>query len=371
MAEYANGILEEIAADESGTGNLNLTELGNFRAFSDKWSTGGTDVFKYFIRNDGAEEMEFGTGHLVDATTLARDTVLWSTNANSLVDFSAGNVKVVTNEFALDSSGELLLPATNFGASKVSIDPNGGVLEFDADASTTPTLISVLEGGANRWDIKYQNDKIRFEDTNNSVNVLDVNHTGGITVKGDGITATEGDHDLGDNQVAIGSHIYQDKSGSTAQWVLEERGVSGSFIMQQGGTVYWDFRDEGDWIRAPQGWGSDSGTTAIINSSGQLQKSSSARRFKEEIQDWNDPSILESLQPKRYRNKNHLGERKEMEVGLVAEDVLQAVGEEFVTWADPEKTELQSVKYRQLVAPLISGWQDHEERIKELERKVA
>lgn len=107
---YANGIVEKTPDTASGTGDLTLSGLGGFRSFNDEWSTGGTDVFKYYIRDKQNGDMEFGTGHLVDSTTLSRDTVLWSTNGNNLVDFSSG-VKIITQEPAIDSNGNFLIDA--------------------------------------------------------------------------------------------------------------------------------------------------------------------------------------------------------------------------------------------------------------------
>lgn len=109
----ANGIAQETTQASSGTGNLDLVDLGDFREFTDEYTTGGTDVFYYFIRDKENADMEYGTGHLVDSSTLARDTVEWSTNSNSLVNFLA-NTQLVTQEPAEDSSGFLRMTKTKF-----------------------------------------------------------------------------------------------------------------------------------------------------------------------------------------------------------------------------------------------------------------
>ncbi len=67
------------------------------RSFNTAFGTGGTDVFDYFISNRDVAEWERGTGHMSASTTLVRDTVIASSNANNAVNFSAG-MKDVTND---------------------------------------------------------------------------------------------------------------------------------------------------------------------------------------------------------------------------------------------------------------------------------
>lgn len=81
----------------TGTGNITLANVNGKNNFNDAFGTGGTDVFDYFISNQAAAEWERGTGHMSDATTLVRDTVIESTNSDNAVDFSAGT-KDVTND---------------------------------------------------------------------------------------------------------------------------------------------------------------------------------------------------------------------------------------------------------------------------------
>ncbi|MDP2621464.1 MAG: hypothetical protein Q8P46_15055 [Hyphomicrobiales bacterium] len=81
----------------TGTGNLTLAAVLGKRTFNTAFGTGGTDLFDYFISNRAAAEWEVGTGHLSDATTLVRDTVVLSSNSNNAVNFSAGT-KDVAND---------------------------------------------------------------------------------------------------------------------------------------------------------------------------------------------------------------------------------------------------------------------------------
>jgi hypothetical protein len=98
MPAPANLIREE--STSTGTGNLTLAAVNGYVRFSDStygFGTGGTDDFWYFISNRNAAEWEIGTGHMSDSNTLVRDTVLFSSNSNAAVSFSAGT-KDISND---------------------------------------------------------------------------------------------------------------------------------------------------------------------------------------------------------------------------------------------------------------------------------
>lgn len=84
-------------SETTGTGNLTVTTVNGRQSLSDAFGTGGSDVFDYFASNRAAAEWEYGTGHMSDANTLVRDTVIESTNSNAAVDFSAG-IKDIVND---------------------------------------------------------------------------------------------------------------------------------------------------------------------------------------------------------------------------------------------------------------------------------
>ena len=80
----------------TGTGTINLT--GTETGF-ETFVTGigdGNSCF-YAIANDGTSEFEVGIGTVTDAATdtLSRDTVISSSNSDSLVDFAAGTKTVL------------------------------------------------------------------------------------------------------------------------------------------------------------------------------------------------------------------------------------------------------------------------------------
>lgn len=93
----APGDLIHQQSTSTGTGNITLSSVNGKRTFNDEFGTGGTNKFDYFISNQAAAEWERGTGHLSAPTTLVRDTVLSSSNANAAVNFSAGT-KDIAND---------------------------------------------------------------------------------------------------------------------------------------------------------------------------------------------------------------------------------------------------------------------------------
>ena len=99
MARVAN--LVHMQSATTGTGSLSLSAVNGKNDFNTAFGTGGTDLFEYFISNEGGAEWERGTGHLSASTTLVRDTVCESTNSNALVNFSAGTKDVVNDVPAL------------------------------------------------------------------------------------------------------------------------------------------------------------------------------------------------------------------------------------------------------------------------------
>ena len=95
MPAPANLVRE--SSNSTGTGDLTTSAVNGYVRFSDStyaFGTGGTDAFCYFITNRSAAEWEIGTGHMSDANTLVRDTVLISSNGNAKVNFSAGTKDV-------------------------------------------------------------------------------------------------------------------------------------------------------------------------------------------------------------------------------------------------------------------------------------
>lgn len=94
MALVVNDRVKETSTT-TGTGTLNLGgAVQDFEGFVS--AIGDTNTTYYAIVNTGEGEFEVGIGTVTDAATdtLSRDTVLSSSNSDSLVNFSAGTKDV-------------------------------------------------------------------------------------------------------------------------------------------------------------------------------------------------------------------------------------------------------------------------------------
>lgn len=94
---YADRVKETTTT--SGTGNI--TTAGAVTGFQSFNTAFGTNVFFEYcieaIDGTGAPtgDWEVGQGHLSASTTLVRDVVFFSSNANALVSFGSGTTKYV------------------------------------------------------------------------------------------------------------------------------------------------------------------------------------------------------------------------------------------------------------------------------------
>lgn len=76
----------------TGTGNVTLSGTAP-TGYQDFNTAFGTNIRFYYVIAGGAE-WEEGQGYLSASTTLVRETVLYSSNANAAVSFSAGTKDV-------------------------------------------------------------------------------------------------------------------------------------------------------------------------------------------------------------------------------------------------------------------------------------
>lgn len=126
----------------TGTGNLTLTTVSGKRSFATAFGTGvSTNVFDYFISHRTLAEWERGTGHMSDATTLVRDTVLASSNAGAAVNFSAGT-KDVTNDVPAAKQITTENIGANQGAGKASFLVHKGGTDQTGIADVTFTTVT-------------------------------------------------------------------------------------------------------------------------------------------------------------------------------------------------------------------------------------
>ena len=124
----------------TGSGNLTLIAVNGKQRFSTAFGTGvTTNVFDYFISNRDAAEWERGTGHMSDATTFVRDTVLESSNGGAAVNFSAGTKDVANDIPAAEqvrADGQCQL--SKVGSNLVLSPRDGNKLIINGVAQTVP-----------------------------------------------------------------------------------------------------------------------------------------------------------------------------------------------------------------------------------------
>jgi hypothetical protein len=113
MALVVKDRVKETSAT-TGTGTLTLAgAVTGFQAFSSALSDGDTTYYAIFESSTGAWEVGLGTFTL-GSTTLARTTVLASSNAGSAINLTAGNAEVFITQPAgktvvFDAAGDLTL----------------------------------------------------------------------------------------------------------------------------------------------------------------------------------------------------------------------------------------------------------------------
>jgi hypothetical protein len=128
----------------TGASTFTLTAVNGKQSFATAFSTGvTTNVFDYFISNQDAAEWERGTGHMSDATTLVRDTVIQSTNSNNAVTFSAGTKDVIND---IPAATQARLDAANTWTATQTLASSGLVVGAStpfSDSAGTLTLQNV------------------------------------------------------------------------------------------------------------------------------------------------------------------------------------------------------------------------------------
>lgn len=149
------GNLVQETTTSTGTGNLTVTAANGKRTFNTEFGTGATaDVFYYFISHQSAAEWEIGTGHLSAATTFVRDTVIASSNADALVNFSSGTKDVVND---LPAIAQAMGFNTGTASITVSHSDFGKIVELTGSTARTFTFTAAATLGANWWCIVKNN----------------------------------------------------------------------------------------------------------------------------------------------------------------------------------------------------------------------
>lgn len=148
----------------TSTGSFTVSAVNGKVRFSDGtygFGTGSTqNVLDYFASNRDAAEWEYGTGHMSDANTLVRDTVIAGSNGASPVNFSAGT-KDITNDipaerqFLVDAAMSLTATQKAQARANIAVPGRTRLLNGDFKVSqrngTTATSTADNAHWADRW----------------------------------------------------------------------------------------------------------------------------------------------------------------------------------------------------------------------------
>ena len=269
MAFVLNDRVKETTTT-AGTGTVNLAgaETG-FESFVA--GIGNSNTTYYAIVHQSLDEFEVGLGTITDASpdTLARTTVISSSNSDSAVNFSAGTKDVfctlpASKAVVEDGSDNIALgaaPTVSNASGDLTIDVAGDII-FDADGEN----IKFLDGGTERGQIDLgsanftlrasTSDKdmiFRVNDGGSEIVALTIDASeGGQAIFGGGIDiAANGDIELNDGtwtgekarkiQAHSGhiyyqsaSHVFRNASGTNTAQV----DGSGNFVALANITAY-------------------------------------------------------------------------------------------------------------------------------------
>lgn len=130
------GIRAKETTTTTGTGNVSL--LGAATASQSLYSVFGTSqYFQYEIAGGLETEYEYGFGRLTDSATMVRERVYVSSNANALVDFTAGTKTVRSAPFAMVPGLPPVIPSVGSSTKLIELWGNGTISSTAASLSTS------------------------------------------------------------------------------------------------------------------------------------------------------------------------------------------------------------------------------------------
>jgi len=224
MALVVNDRVRETSTT-TGTGTISLAgAVTGFETFVA--GIGNSNTTYYAISNQANGEFEVGLGTVTDASpdTLARTTIISSSNSDSAVDFSAGTKDVFCT-----------LPASK----AVILDASGNIVANNGSALTALNASNISSGTLNN---------ARLPDP---ISDKTINASTPLTIKGDGSSA-DGKLILNCSQNSHGVKIKAPphSAGATWEWILPVNdGTSGQVLTTDGNAsaqLSWTSPEVGD-----------------------------------------------------------------------------------------------------------------------------
>ena len=300
------------------------------------------------------------------------------------------NITGTINATSGNISGDLITGGTISGT---SIDINNGAFQVNSDGSLTATSANI-SGEINATSGNIGGDLVTGTITAADINGVNIT---GVNITGTSITGSE----ISGTSVTVGGRISLPiDGGQIALGTASPDGATQCYIFaggDQGLLVDTSFSGS-SWI-AGQTWyinnnefvsqrritglstSPSSGTTLCV-SGGQVFRVSSKRELKENIQDFNNISIIDSLRPVTFTWKSQINSRKpeteeqrirresSINIGFIAEEV-EEVSNGLLSVYNYEEDgdgEIEMYKHLDLLALAVASIQDLRKRVLELEK---
>ena len=390
MALVLNDRVKETTTS-TGTGTINLAgaETG-FETFVA--GIGNSNTCYYTISHQSANEFEVGLGTITDATpdTLARTTVISSSNSDSAVDFSAGTKDVfctlpASKAVFEDASNNVAIPSGGVSVGGSSLDPlsltfTGTGLALNEDSGTA--FFQIDSGNGSRIDFGVGGTRnfliysdasnyAEFKRTTNHPILFGTNNAERMRILGGGGLQLAAGNNIsnasGDLTLDVEGDIILDADGENI--IFKDGGTergqidlgSANFTLRASTSdkdMIFRVNDGGSEIVALTIDASEAGAATFNNN----VTAFSDERLKDNIETLEDG--LDKVE--QLRGVTYTRDEKE-NIGVIAQEVEKILPEIVLTADDEMGT--KSVDYSRLTAVLIEAVKDLSARVKELEDK--
>ena len=357
MAFVLNDRVKETTTT-TGTGTVNLAgaETG-FESFVA--GIGNSNTCYYAIVHQTADEFEVGLGTVTDATpdTLARTTIISSSNSDSAVNFSAGTKDVFCT---LPASKAVFADASN----NINLNADGGFVNF-IDNGTT---IGYLENSSNNFVIRsnVSDADMIFTGTDGGTGItaltLDMSNGGAATFN-NGVTATY-------------NGTYQGTIATSAQfgtngWINSTDGANRFYFTASSGSTYIKINSYvyfQDTSSGANRFSVDGSGNLVVAGNVTAYGSPSDIRLKENVEVIDNAlDKVKQLKGITYDLKSD-GNRL---TGLIAQDLEKVLPEAVYTEKDLETEEEHlAIRYGNTVGLLVEAIKEQQEQIETLTAKV-
>jgi len=304
---------------------------------------------------------------------------------------SNANITGTINATSGTISGNLITGGTISGT---AININSGVFQVTSAGVLTATSVNIT-GTINATSGSISGNLITGG-TLSSTNISGVNITG-TNISGSSITGTN----ISGSSLSIGGRILlpidggqillgTESGGSVTQCFILAGGSQGLRIDTNGNGSMWivgqslypnstQFTSDRSIVGLTTG--TSSGTTLVV-SGGQVNRLSSKRELKENIQDFSDVALIDELRPRLFTWKvspsqfteeteeQRLRRESSFHVGFIAEEVEEASDGllSIYNYEENGEGEVEMYKYLDILALAVANIQDLRKRILELEK---